>query len=58
MKIIIDELMYQSYAHNRTITPETRPEQWARIFSHWREYEARFQSESWDKAMTDEGQVA
>jgi hypothetical protein len=43
---IVDELTFQNYKHNRTITPETTPEQWAKVYGQkTAEMELRFQAE-------------
>lgn len=44
-KPILDELIYDSYAHNRKSAPQVSPERWARIFPNVVEMEVRYQKE-------------
>lgn len=29
---LVDELIYINYAHNRTVSPTTTPEQWKKVY--------------------------
>ncbi len=42
---LIDNLTYSSYKVNRGYSPETTPEQWARIYGDTSAMEKRFQNE-------------
>lgn len=42
---ILDKLTYWSYAHNRRISPEITPEQWATVWPGAPALEAKFQEE-------------
>lgn len=47
---LVDELVYSSYRHNRTITPVTTPAQWREIFGAQTDaLEARYQKELADE---------
>lgn len=43
---IVDHLIYMSYRHNRKLTPEITPDQWALLFGQTAAMEARFQQET------------
>jgi hypothetical protein len=42
---LLDNLTYYCYRHNRKLSPEISPEQWARIFGSTEAFEVRFQKE-------------
>lgn len=42
---IVDELTYRSYAHQRRTAPHRTPAEWARVFDHVEQLEARYQRE-------------
>lgn len=43
--ILVDELSYQNYRHNRQRCPELAPEKYYCVFKNWEELEKRYQQE-------------
>jgi len=46
--VLVDELIYRSYAYNRQLRPEIAPERWAKIYENAEAMEKRFKEESRD----------
>lgn len=42
---MLDDLTYRSYSYNRSLSPNIKPWQWARIFPDAAALEARYQQE-------------